>query len=319
MTDEAPQQQKKLDSFAAGRVKQWNGFREDDYDFRSWAKGASRERLEAGCLYEYARESRKLRGLLVLMNPKRKRKPFEVETDPGNGEQFDLPCSFEGLQEREARRVLGSLRWLVDFADPLADNKSFAELFRTNPTKLDRSFVKRPLHFLTALQLALPFLGEKPWPWREFIPLILPHERPIGSDGSENIAIRVRWGHFTNGEIGKAMKEFARAYRPPDEAAKEPRRQGTRRKITIQSHLNALSVMRIWKHERNQWKRLNLVAQVCGYKGCEKEAAAYKDRCKDGHADQPMNKAAKVEMTKARKRALSLFRLWFPWENPANY
>jgi len=56
MTEVASQQQKKLDSFGADRVKQWKGLREDDYNFRSWAKGAGRERLEAGCLYEYARE-----------------------------------------------------------------------------------------------------------------------------------------------------------------------------------------------------------------------------------------------------------------------
>ena len=45
----------------------------DDYDFRSWAKGASKNCLSAGAVYEYARESRKLRCLLALMNPKRPR------------------------------------------------------------------------------------------------------------------------------------------------------------------------------------------------------------------------------------------------------
>jgi len=245
-------------------------------------------------------------------------KPGEALTLlPKTGAQIDLPCSIEGC------RVLGSLPWLEVFADELADNKSFAELFRTNPTKLGRSSVERPLHFpLKAVQFFLPRLGdeEMPWPWRpwEGTGWTAP-KRHIRDDGSENIAIQIRWGDFTNDELGKAMKEFARAYRPLDETAKEPMRQGKRPKITIQSYLNALSVMRISKHKRNQWKRLNLVAEVCGYNGCEKEAAAYKDRCKDGHADQPMSKAAKVEMTKARKRAMSFFRDWFPWENPANY
>jgi hypothetical protein len=310
MIDETSQQQKKLDSFPADPVKQWNGLRKDDYDFRSWTKGASRERLEAGCVYEYTRENTELRasllGLIVL-------RPIYIEAN--------LPRSFRKEIER---LMLGSLPWLADFAEELADNKSFAELFRTNRAKLERSFVERPLHFpLKAVQLFLPRSGaeEMPWPWRPRGGSAVGQmpKRHVRKDGSEDIAIQIRWGDFTNDEIGKAMKEFARAYRPRDETAKEPRRQGKRPKITIQSYLNALSVMRIWKHEHNQRKRLNLVAEVCGYNGCEKEAAAYKDRCKDGHADQPMNKAAKVEMTKARKRALSLFRHWFPRDNPANY
>ena len=37
------------------------------------------------------------------------------------------------------------------------------------------------------------------------------------------------------------------------------------------SLLNKLLVMRIWRHERNRWKRLKSVAELCGYKGCIRE------------------------------------------------
>jgi hypothetical protein len=83
--------------------------RVDDYDFRSWATRASKDCLQAGAVYEYARESRKLRALLVLMNPNRHREaweivrpgsingrrpePNEINTYPAEASWF--PCSFE--------------------------------------------------------------------------------------------------------------------------------------------------------------------------------------------------------------------------------
>ena len=52
----------------------WGELRPRDYDFGSWAKNtreeqlqADKERARAGCIYEYARESAKLRGLLALV------------------------------------------------------------------------------------------------------------------------------------------------------------------------------------------------------------------------------------------------------------
>jgi hypothetical protein len=65
-------------ALAAERVPPWGKVQKDDYDFR-WINGAPKQLLEAGCIYEYARESRKLRGLLVLLNPERKREPFETK------------------------------------------------------------------------------------------------------------------------------------------------------------------------------------------------------------------------------------------------
>jgi hypothetical protein len=83
--------------------------------------------------------------------------------------------------------------------------------------------------------------------------------------------------------------------------------------------LKALSVMRIWKRERDPRKRLKLVAEVCGYKGCRNETAAHKQRSYMGHATEPMSKSAVVEMSKTRTKARTFFQHLFPWGNPANY
>ncbi len=50
---QAIQGQKKLERWAAERVKRWGKPQPDDYDFQSWTKkDASKELLEAGCIYE---------------------------------------------------------------------------------------------------------------------------------------------------------------------------------------------------------------------------------------------------------------------------
>src|SRR6266851_1812955 len=81
-------QQTKLERWAAQRVKPWSKPQRDDYDFRSWTKGASKELLEAGCIYEYARESRRLRCLVALMNPARRRMDLELDTLTRTGIQL---------------------------------------------------------------------------------------------------------------------------------------------------------------------------------------------------------------------------------------
>lgn len=83
--------------------------------------------------------------------------------------------------------------------------------------------------------------------------------------------------------------------------------------------LKQLAAMRIWKREPHQWKRLKLVAKICGYKGCKREAAAYKKRCEEGRADGPMSEAAKVEMSRARREARTFFQSFFPGEEPLSY
>jgi hypothetical protein len=313
--------------WAAERVKPWGKPQRDDYDFHSWAKGAPKELLKAGCIYEYARESRKLRCLLVLMSAAKKRRDSES-------------CSFEGLRQDDADRALSGalLYWLMEFADHLADNKSFAELVRTRGHEVERYLAAHRFNFpqLRAIQLATPVSGHSGQSWLPWPPLSWPplegcavgritftSEGPVTSspqryihhDGSETIAIRIPWGDFTDREIGSEMRNFARTHRPPNNSCKEPKRQGKRPQIMTLSYLKALSVVRIYKLEGNQWKRLKLVAKVCGYRGCVRESAAYKERCRHGRGDEPVSNSAKVEMTKARDHALKFLQNHFPGES----
>jgi hypothetical protein len=115
------QRQKNLEKSAADRVRPWpRKLQADDYDFRSWALGANKNCLHAGTVYEYARESRKLRCLLALMDSKRPREAWEIERpacidgrtpEPGEIDSYPaeatwLPCSFEGLDEHDAEHAL---------------------------------------------------------------------------------------------------------------------------------------------------------------------------------------------------------------------
>jgi hypothetical protein len=233
-------------------VKPWERLQDDDCDFRSWAKGANKERLQAGYTYEFARESGPLRGLLVLVDPARKRKPFEIGGLPASGEQYNLPCSFKGLREEDARAKLrDAFRWLKDFANELAANKSFAELLRRRASDLDRCLAKQPR--LKAIRLAYPFPGDygpppypwQPWSWKLGFPVMQLPDRQISDDGREKLAFEFDWQNFTNDEIGQELKKWAALNRPKQAHCKEPTRRGHRPRITFQSALDSLSAMRL--------------------------------------------------------------------------
>src|SRR6516164_8265582 len=67
------QQQKEAEREADAHLTPWGEPQKDDYDFFKfcrWTKGATKERLQAGFIYEDAREARKLRGLFWLMKHK---------------------------------------------------------------------------------------------------------------------------------------------------------------------------------------------------------------------------------------------------------
>ena len=96
------------------------------------------------------------------MNPGREREPFQTMALSRTGRLHNLPCSFEGLREEDARRALGgALHWLRGYADELVENKSFAELLCTRQKELLNPITERPLHFpLKAVQLAFTFLWD---------------------------------------------------------------------------------------------------------------------------------------------------------------
>jgi hypothetical protein len=254
-------QHEELELDAAKRVVAWTQLRPNDYRFKwaskeknksehskSKAKPAEKEFLRAGCVYEYARESRKLRCLLVLINSAFQKAIQAEKTQsqpPFHGLQF-LSLSFEGLRYKDALLWLGGwFGWLGTFTNELADNTSFAELCKENREQLDESLGTLPKYFYAprAVELAFPKLNEslvEPrllWPWQA--PDV--HHRNIENDVI--ITFRIRLRDFTNKQIGKAMEEWARILRPP--AEKEPTRKGTGKRDSPRSWLSALSAMRL--------------------------------------------------------------------------
>jgi hypothetical protein len=244
-------QQQRLEFQAARRVVSWTGLKPNDYDFRGWAVQGSKESLRAGCVYEYARESRKLRCLLVLTNFAFQKAKLAEKTHsrpPFQGLKF-LSLSFEGLRYKDALLQLGGwFGWLRQFTEELADNKSFAELCKENRERLDESLSTLPKYFYTprAVELTFPTLNESRfeprllWPWQA------PDVRHRNIDNDVIITIRIRLRDFTNKEIGKAMEGLASMLRPSTE--KEPTRKGTSKRDSPRSWLDALSAMRLASH-----------------------------------------------------------------------
>ena len=121
------EQQRKLELRAAERVVPWTRLASNDFNFQSWATARF---IRAGCVYEYARESQKLRCLLVLINfAFQKARLTEKEQTQKRGHPLRfLSWSFEGLRYRDALLQLGGwFGWLRRFTDELANNTSFAE------------------------------------------------------------------------------------------------------------------------------------------------------------------------------------------------
>jgi len=120
--------------WAAPQLTSWVKPQKYDYDFFKsckWTKGASEDLLNAGCLYEYARESHKFRCRLVLRNtPKRKRfwlpRLIGLEFEKSSAGYIHLFSSGWGT-------------WLDNFAADLIANESFEKVFSTDSSKVLRS------------------------------------------------------------------------------------------------------------------------------------------------------------------------------------
>jgi hypothetical protein len=112
------EEQRERELAAERLVVPWGELRPNDYAFRGRARGGEGVMLPAGCVYENARESWKLRCLLVLIDPC---------LEKVQGLEF-LELSFAGLRYRDALHELGGwFGWLRRFSHELADNMSFAE------------------------------------------------------------------------------------------------------------------------------------------------------------------------------------------------
>jgi hypothetical protein len=247
---ETARQQQRLEFQAAKRVIPWTGLSSKDYDFTSWAKNGSKGLLRAGCVYEYARESRKLRCLLVLINlafQKARQAEKTHSRPPFHGLQF-LSLSFEGLRYKDAHLWLGGwFGWLRNFTDQLADNTSFAHLYEENEKQIDESLSTLPRYFYAprAVEFAVPSLNENPveprllWPWQAL------DARPRNIENDVIITVRIR-RDSTKKEILDAMEVLVSMLRPSTE--KEPTRKGTGKKDSPRSWLDALCAMRLASH-----------------------------------------------------------------------
>jgi hypothetical protein len=288
--DDFEVRQEALWRWAAERVPPCGKVQKDDYDFSSWMKKNAREELlNAGCLYEYARESHKFRCVLVLHNRKREERSGTL-----------MWIEYEGNSAGDVHLISsGWDRWLGDFADELIANKSFAELLRTSRSKVEKSLDALAGYNLYPKAVELP-------------------GRYINVPGMQEVVIQIDWRHYDNKEIGAEMTIWAANNRPENEP--EPDRTGKKRESKVCADLKALSALRIWKlHEGKPWKRLQKIAAVCGYEGCVRESEEYKQRSKRGHAVEPISSQPKKEMSGARTRALILFQRLFPSGMPLNY
>jgi hypothetical protein len=219
----------KLWRWAAERLTGRGELQEADYNFGNWAKKENPELLNAGCLYEYARESERFRCLLVLENTPREKRwwsPFAIEFK-GDSSGFHY-ISMRGWE-----------MWLRGFADELIANKSFDALLRANRDKVKESLDALPGYSLFPKPVDLAERPPRSFFW----------SKRSGSGiypGLEELRIRVCWRHYTDAEIGKEMKRLAKDRRPSE--WKQPQRRGRGKATSVTALLDALSAMRLRSH-----------------------------------------------------------------------
>jgi hypothetical protein len=269
-----------------------------DPDFRDLFPLPPSSEIEAACLYEYMRESQTLRDAIT------------GERKSGQG----LPSPFL------PNLTLPRLGYLIVKLQSAGFPKPWKQLSKR----------------LQTLLFSLLVTGAKrPGDTKLYPPVIIEQGGPE-FDYSENcwrvgqlqpfeLSLFKRWEHsgrkcffgFIRIDTAYNETEAVEAFRNEFRNRWPKRKRGGARQY--HDLLNKLAVMRIWKNKRDQWNRLKFVAELCGYKGCVNELAAYKERCKQGYGDQPMGNSAKVEMSMARNEARAFFQRLFPGEEPLSY
>jgi hypothetical protein len=258
--------------------------------------------LQAACLYEHMRESRMLRGALTAATEdERKEKAFGLS-----------PFLLRFSEERFFRLMVA----LQDAGFP----KPWQGLSKASRAQLVSLLAKSTGHAedkklyppIIIEQGAAEFdLSENCWRVGQLEPFELSLFKAWEHSG------RAYFFGFIRIDAGYNETEAVEAFRTEFRKHWPKTKGGGRAKW--RDRLNQLAVMRIWKRERDQWKRLKMVAEFCGYKDCIREAAAYKKRCKEGRGDEPMSRAAKIEMSSARSEARKIFQSLFPGQEPLNH
>jgi hypothetical protein len=284
------------EAWAAARVVGWekHGLQAEDYDFSSWVNAVptgvenGHFGLRLGACYEYARESRKLRGLLLLLNPDRKREWWEnghnLWAQSSNPDSLKVGnYSFEGVTEAKVKE--NGLYELIDalslLAEPLAANLSFADVWRTNRGLVMRAlkhgdflYQMRVRHGITShwkLGRGAPVefawaeeqkvattadtmaWGEnkpKKKDWRSAIPA-----RQI-IDGKEVILIRVDLENYRNEQLkagfDEILKRLRRSSKGDSTVPPEPEPEKKGKKATVLTgDLSKLRAMRLLQHSLN--------------------------------------------------------------------
>jgi len=267
---------KALQYWACSHLVPWQELQSEDYDFRSWAPkmtGKRRLVLEFGCVYEYARESRKLRGLCALMDPKRARRDWEVLHRGPGVPPATLPCQFEGLDEHGAEAAIGGwLFVLANLGSALAQNKSFAAVIREIGTerllkdvaslKGNRSFFSYNIRIAFEAEtfpVAEACEANAPWaipdpkkpgkfirakPTLTFAETVFEEQnRAISPDGTEILPLKIAWLESTNAELGQTMEALAETWRP--KGCPEPNRRRGGLVTALRAALDGLSAMRL--------------------------------------------------------------------------
>jgi hypothetical protein len=221
--------------WAEARVIEWDkrGLQPEDYDFRSWASEKDHDAkhghfsLRLGVCYEYARESIKLRSLILLADPERKRARWES----------NCPLEFADVTENAARNALGEMfDSLARLAKPLAENLSFEEVRRKQPELLKKvieagKYQRGVWSKLLSAPVTLARHGEL-----ETATVLQTVSRKF-MDGKEVIALRVDWANYRDEHLkenfGILIKTLRRTKNRGRKVPPEPKPQKTGKNASV--------------------------------------------------------------------------------------
>jgi hypothetical protein len=276
------QQRARERAFAEQDVIPWHGLCQDDYEFGEWARDDLRD---AGCLYEYSRESHRFRCDLALdKRPAASHRSLPLRKFEGNSGYYIYL-----LQS-------GWVRWLQSFADELIANMSFAELLRTNRSKVQKSLDELPNYSLLSNAVELP-------------------GRYTNYPQSQVVEIQIFFGRFTNAEIGEEMKSLAAKLRPDD--WKEPDRKGRGKATSVVALLDGLSAMRLASHyPKTLPSELIRKKRRRRWRGSDTAVSIFNKIRLGGKTDTVLTHSDLEEYSGNARRQ---FARWFPFgETPAN-
>jgi hypothetical protein len=296
----------------------------ESFDFRNLFSSASPSEIQAACLYEYMRESQKLRD--------------ELNVGGKSDQELQAPFYPNVMFARVLRNVsrLGRSTLQSPFLPNLGPSQ-LGVLFVALGKAGFRPWVRLNDASKTQLVSLLTGITESRFRGnKETYPPVVIEEGWAEFDHLENcwrigqlepfeLSLFKGWEHsgrkcffgFIRIDTDYNESEAVEAFRTEFKKHRARTRGGG--STNWRARLKELAVMRIWRREPNQWKRLKLVAECCEYKGCMEELAAYSQRRKEGHGDEPMSEAAKVEISRARSEARKFFQTLFPSEEPLSY